>query len=569
MSKESLSFINFIFEQDKKKKWEPVPKPKAPMTPIHPGWKATSSALDKFDDEMDTYQQNKVIYDKQMDEWEKKNKPKQWAAKQAAKNTPTNPASSYALRDTDTDPLSKKLELIYKENQGALLFIRFTGARQYGIGINPNYSFSTPRGTYAYPYNPKWIEKIKNKDIPYAFQESGVIIFKWDPAKSAKKTIIIDGTGEAIGYTQSDYANDYKKLEEYLLPEYEKIFKQGEQNIYNIARQSAQSMGTQIDRNWIHQQVAQLRVQSHANLQDFMDSAIQSSYKNTRFNKIYNLSRVIAGDAKTWTDILYNVLNISCIYDRDDSSTIHGSEPTQAVFFEPDKATVLLNQENIFPTTKIKDYGEETSKYKLTEFTIGNSSYYNIPPGKYYRIIAKETFHNTASGAAIYAGAEGGIISGEHNLAKDGDAWISFNACVINNAYVGDSAYVGDEAIVKDNAKVLQKAMVSGKSIISDNAVVTGNAKVYEICKVYGKGQVRGKARLYDYSQVFDKGIVEGNARLYGNSKVHGQGYAADDREYYDEDINVPFDNDPTLPTPAPANPAAKTKPPITGWNKI
>lgn len=537
MSKESLSFINFIFEQDKQKKWQPVPKPKAPIHPTHPGAHASYLAYAKYGDDMNEYIKNKSIYNQQMDEWEKKNKPKQWAAKQAAKNTPANFASSYALKDKDDNPLSKQLQLIWKENQGSYLFIRFTSARQHGIGINPNYAYETPRGTYAYPYNPKWIERIKNKDIPYAFRESGVIIFKWDPANTSKRTIVLDENGDAIGYSKSDYATDYKKLEEYLLPEYEKKFKHGEQNIYNKAIQSAQSLGTEINRNWIHQQIAQLRTEIYKDLQRFMENAVNGSYKGTYFNKIYNLSRVIAGDATKWTEILFNVLNISCIYDREDSATIHGNEPTQAVFFEPEKATILLNQENIFPNTKIKDYGEDDSKLKFVPINPADLPQ-GFPPGKYFRIVAKEYFD--AGAFSIYKGTEGGIVSGPHNISSEKSCWISYSAAVINNGYIGDNAVVIDNAIVQDNAKVLKHARIVGNAIIKDNAVVTDEATVSDDAVVGGKAIVRGFARLYDSSKVFDQAVVDGYTRLYGNTKVHGKANINGidyNSSYYDKDI--------------------------------
>jgi len=575
-----MNTINFdlssLTEAPKEKKWKPVKKPIAPIEPVSPGQKPYLSVFASsdqkhyyntyvlpawqkdYDDYIKKYNiwfDERIKYNEALDEWEKQVKPKKWAAKQTPQVKPSAPPSHYTLKDDEhnSNPILKKLELIWRENNKSLLFIRFTSAREHGIGINPNYSYDTPKGTYAYPFNPKWIEKIKNKKIPYAFNESGVIIFKWDPASTPKRSIVLDSNGNAMGYDKSAFAKDYKLLEELLMTEQEKKLQRKIKEIIDF-NNKAKKEGLPFDsEKKLKDHIDLYRNSFQETVDDTLERGLKGSYKGTYFNKIYNLARLIADqDAAVWANILCNVLNISCIYDRDDSSTIHGNEPTQAVFFEPEKGGVLLNQENIFPNTKLLDYGEVSTKYYFVPAD-GNSLPPSLPPGKYFRIRARENIQGTH--ADIYKDQDGGFVSGPHNIAANDDCWIAYNAAVIGNAHISGKAFVGDSAVIKDNAKVTGRARVDSSACVYENAFVTDSAIVTDNTRVYGKAIIRDNAKLFDGTRVWDKAIVGGYTRLYGYSTVHGQAYLADlyhTQGKYDKDIYEPIPAVDINPAPKP-----------------
>ena len=97
-------------------------------------------------------------------------------------------------------------------------------------------------------------------------------------------------------------------------------------------------------------------------------------------------------------------------------------------------------------------------KYKLTDETI------NINGATLYRIEALKDF------GEIKKGDKGGFIESENNLAHEGDAWVSDDACVYDNARVYGSACVCDNARVSDNACVYGSACVCGDAEISTDA---------------------------------------------------------------------------------------------------
>lgn len=242
----------------------------------------------------------------------------------------------YDLRNRKDNPIDKNLELIWKENQHNYVFIRFTNAKNKALELNPNYSYSTPFGYYAYPFNQKWINNIKERNIPFAFEYNHCVIFSWDPSKSDKRTIVLDEHGEARGYTKKHFAHDLRILEEYIYQHFQEVLETTFEYNTLFYRQNISPEETK---------------KTYVN--DFINKALKTSLKETLFNKIFNLSRLIGKNARKWTEILRDVLSISCILDLKDSASIHINEPTQCVFFEPNKAHLLLDEDNILKNTKI------------------------------------------------------------------------------------------------------------------------------------------------------------------------------------------------------------------------
>lgn len=105
-------------------------------------------------------------------------------------------------------------------------------------------------------------------------------------------------------------------------------------------------------------------------------------------------------------------------------------------------------------------------KYKLTDKTI------NLNGATLYRIEALKDF------GEIKKGDKGGFIESENNLAHDGDAWVSNDACVYDNAYVYGNAHVSDDARVYGNARVYGDALVYGIACVYGDALVRGYACV-------------------------------------------------------------------------------------------
>lgn len=107
-------------------------------------------------------------------------------------------------------------------NQG-YLFIRFTNHPERGTGINPSYSYDTPLGIYAYPFNPTTIQDIlKSKSgFTYGTDYTGMVIFSYNPIDKNKRTIILNKTAENIAYLNDEnkefsFEKDTQKLEQYI-----------------------------------------------------------------------------------------------------------------------------------------------------------------------------------------------------------------------------------------------------------------------------------------------------------------------------------------------------------------
>lgn len=135
-------------------------------------------------------------------------------------------------------------------------------------------------------------------------------------------------------------------------------------------------------------------------------------------------------------------------------------------------------------------------KYKLTDKTI------NLNGATLYRIEALKDF------CEIKKGDKGGFIESENNLAHDGYAWVSDDACVYNNARVSGNARVYGDALVYGSA------CVYGYACVFDNACICNNASVSGFAQVYGNAVVCGDAWLYDSVRVCGSANVCGDAEI-------------------------------------------------------
>ena len=128
-----------------------------------------------------------------------------------------------------------------------------------------------------------------------------------------------------------------------------------------------------------------------------------------------------------------------------------------------------------------------SKKYKLTDETI------NLNGVTLYRIEALKDF------GEIKKGDKGGFIASENNLAHEGNAWVSGNACVDGNAWASDNARLCGYAWVSDNARVY------GDANVCDDSSVFGNALVYDNARVYGDALVRGYACVCGDAEISNK----------------------------------------------------------------
>ncbi len=212
------------------------------------------------------------------------------------------------------EPSDQKLLRIYEQNKNKYkyLFIRFTNNPERGTGINPKYSYDTPLGLYAYPFNSETINKFFKRDYGFSFgvDYKGIVIFGWNPSNSDGDTIVLNKDSDI---TQSQY--DY----------YWNLLLSNE--IKNAAPKHLESAKKQYENDFIQ----------YAN----------EAKNNKKFTEIFNITRNLAGqNAKEWTRDLRTVCNISCIIDNG-TSLIHSAEPYQAVFFEPHKVSHIETLDNI------------------------------------------------------------------------------------------------------------------------------------------------------------------------------------------------------------------------------
>ena len=172
-----------------------------------------------------------------------------------------------------------------------------------------------------------------------------------------------------------------------------------------------------------------------------------------------------------------------------------------------------------------------SKKYKLTDETI------NLNGATLYRIEALKDF------GEIKKGDKGGFIESENNLAHEGDAWVSDNACVYGSACVYGDACVFECACVYDNALVSGNGQVYGNARVCGNARVYGNACVYGDARVYGDAFVRGDARVCGNARVYNHACVSDNVRVYGDALVRGYAYVCGDAEISNKSDYIVFQN--------------------------
>ena len=164
-------------------------------------------------------------------------------------------------------------------------------------------------------------------------------------------------------------------------------------------------------------------------------------------------------------------------------------------------------------------------KYKLTDETI------NLNGATLYRIEALKDF------GEIKKGDKGGFIESDNNLAHEGNAWVSDDACVYGDACVFDNAQVYGNAFVSGYAQVYGNAFVYGNAWASDNARLCGYAWVSDNARVYGD------ANVCDDSSVFGNALVYDNARVYGDALVRGYACVCGDAEISNKSDYIVFQN--------------------------
>ena len=172
-----------------------------------------------------------------------------------------------------------------------------------------------------------------------------------------------------------------------------------------------------------------------------------------------------------------------------------------------------------------------SKKYKLTDVTI------NLNGATLYRIEALKDF------GEIKKGDKGGFIESENNLAHEGDAWVSDDACVYGSACVYGDACVFGCACVYDNALVSGNGQVYGNARVCGNSRVYGNARVTDDACVYGDAFVRGDARVYGNARVYNHAYVYGDARVCGDALVRGYACVCGDAEISNKSDYIVFQN--------------------------
>lgn len=172
-----------------------------------------------------------------------------------------------------------------------------------------------------------------------------------------------------------------------------------------------------------------------------------------------------------------------------------------------------------------------SKKYKLTDETI------NLNGATLYRIEALKDF------GEIKKGDKGGFIESENNLAHEGDAWVSDDACVYGSACVYGDACVFGCACVYDNALVSGNGQVYGNARVCGNARVYNHAYVYGDARVYGDTFVRGDARVCGNSRVYGNARVTDDACVCGDALVRGYACVCGDAEISNKSDYIVFQN--------------------------
>ena len=299
-------------------------------------------------------------------------------------------------RSVNNDPKGRqedfelKLKRIYEQNKHKYkyMFIRFTNNPERQTGINPRYSYHTPLGIYAYPFNLKTIDKIIHKDQNFTFGNdmSSIVIFGWNPSNTKGRTIQIspagtktNPTGKYTDISPEEYQQNFKLLEKYCLNNFkwflEKVL---ESRIETTGRKFVDflysitpNLNTTVSDEKMIDYLSSLEKEDKSEIVQTYLNIRASEAKNPRnFTKIFNITRNLAKDSKEWSGLMRKVLNISTIID-DGSSLIHSNEPFQAVFLEPHKTSLIAVLDN--QLFKIKNKREPILDPHLREWLQSNN----------------------------------------------------------------------------------------------------------------------------------------------------------------------------------------------------
>ena len=311
------------------------------------------------------------------------------------------------LFESNNDPKGRKedfklkLRRILGQNKYKYkyMFLRFTNNPERQTGINPNYSYDTPLGLYAYPFNETTIDEILEggSDFEFASDMKSIIIFGWNNSNSKGDTIVVsnkwiiynDGSyrQENQQITVEQYNTYYSKIKQYCLKNlkwfYETVIYQKHTRSGNYVYKNWKYFGM-LDKdiynkiaNINNDEIVKLGIADLVNFQNterqleqvesYLSDMAREAKNQKYFTKIFNITRRLANEnAKQWSRLMRTVCGISTIIDNG-TSLIHGSEPFQAVFLEPHKTSLIAVLDNdIKEKQKTKDsQGAKTLKYLL------------------------------------------------------------------------------------------------------------------------------------------------------------------------------------------------------------
>lgn len=311
------------------------------------------------------------------------------------------------LFESNNDPKGRKedfklkLRRILGQNKYKYkyMFLRFTNNPERQTGINPNYSYDTPLGLYAYPFNETTIDEILEggSDFEFASDMKSIIIFGWNNSNSKGDTIvvsnkwIIDNDGsyrqENPQITVEQYNTYYSKIKQYCLKNlkwfYETVIYQKHTRSGNYVYKNWKYFGM-LDKdiynkiaNINNDEIVKLGIADLVNFQNterqleqvesYLSDMAREAKNQKYFTMIFNITRRLANEnAKQWSRLMRTVCGISTIIDNG-TSLIHGSEPFQAVFLEPHKTSLIaVLDNNIKEKQKTRDsQGAKTLKYLL------------------------------------------------------------------------------------------------------------------------------------------------------------------------------------------------------------
>lgn len=181
----------------------------------------------------------------------------------------------------------------------------FTMTEINKVGINPQSSYSTPLGIYAYPLIAEYYVKLVNNSLPFASGQPYINLF----------TLNVP-TFNIGTYSEIDLKKDTDKL----------------RLIYNIELPESlkppdQTILTEVSDN--------KSIGNHIIEKAFREA----KHGGTTIAKFWNLTRLLSGNAKNWNHLLRK-LGYTNFYDPD-TGLIHPGEPTQVVILDPTTIIVV------------------------------------------------------------------------------------------------------------------------------------------------------------------------------------------------------------------------------------